>query len=558
LALEFLEGRWLPSTVTNLNDAGAGSLRQAIFDTSAGDTVDFQAGLSGTITLTTGELDIDKDLTIAGPGLTAITVSGDHASRVFNITAGTVCISGLTIADGQISGRGGGIENAGTLTLSDSTLSANSAATFIYPPQYGGAIDNSGTLTVINCTLTGNHVSSEFSTFGGGIFNLGTLTLRDSTLSGNSASSGDSGSAVGGGIANVGTLSVINCTLSDNSTSSVFFGGGGAGICNSSGTLTLSNSTLSGNRASSQSRAAGGGILNLLGMVMIGNTIVAHNTATSSADAAGDLSSQGYNLIGDGTGSSGYVGTDLVGTANMPVDPMLGPLQNNGGPTATMALLPGSPALNAGDPAQLGVADQRGVVRNGGVNIGAYQASARAFVLVAPPKVTSGVPFNMSVTAVDPFGQLAAGYTGTVTFATTDPDARVILPADYPFTAADGGVHTFTDTGLGETTLWTRGRQMVTATNTGDESIVGSVRVKVRHAGHAYPSLEGAPNPSVELELQLMQLAVTQSSERPTDGASALSLAVAGSAARAMLLNVGEVSRMDRSVDGPAGGGLIS
>src|SRR6516164_10217014 len=87
LLLEPLEGRCMPSTVTNLNDAGAGSLRQAIIDTPSSGTVDFQAGLSGTIPLSTGELLIVKDLTIAGPGSDVITVSGNHASRVFDIGA---------------------------------------------------------------------------------------------------------------------------------------------------------------------------------------------------------------------------------------------------------------------------------------------------------------------------------------------------------------------------------------------------------------------------------------------------------------------------------------
>src|SRR5262249_5933057 len=158
------------------------------------------------------------------------------------------------------------------------------------------------------------------------------------------------------------------------------------------------------------------------------------------------LSTSAYNLIGDGSGASGITnGTNgnQVGTAANPIDPLLGPLQNNGGPTQTRALLAGSPALNAGDPAQLGVADQRGVVRHGGVNIGAYQASASAFVLSAPATVTPGTPFDVTVKAVDMFGQTALGYTGTVTFTTSDTDPAVVLPPTYTFTAADHGVHAF-------------------------------------------------------------------------------------------------------------------
>jgi hypothetical protein len=120
-------------------------------------------------------------------------------------------------------------------------------------------------------------------------------------------------------------------------------------------------------------------------------------------------------------------------------------------------------------------------VRSGGVNIGAYQASASSFIVTAPAKVTAGTRFDVSVMARDPFGQLAVGYTGTVTFSTTDPDPSVVLPADYSFTLADGGHHTFP----GETTLQTRGHQTITATDTANGSILGSVTIKVRHAGHA-------------------------------------------------------------------------
>src|SRR5262249_45409401 len=121
--LLWLEDRTLPSTVMNLADSGPGSLRDAIASTSAGGTVDFQPGLTGIITLTSGELALNKDLTIAGPGASVITVSGNHASRVFDVAAPeTVVILGLTIADGR-SLSGGGILNAGTLTASGLTLS---------------------------------------------------------------------------------------------------------------------------------------------------------------------------------------------------------------------------------------------------------------------------------------------------------------------------------------------------------------------------------------------------------------------------------------------------
>src|SRR5262249_25697293 len=117
---------------------------------------------------------------------------------------------------------------------------------------------------------------------------------------------------------------------------------------------------------------------------------------------------------------------------------------------------------NAGDAAQLGVADQGGVVRRGGVNIGAYQASASAFVLTAPATITAGTAFDVTVKAVDMFGQTALGYRGTVTFSTTDPDPGVVLPAAYTFTAADQGMHTF-----GGFTLITPGAQTLTVEDLG-------------------------------------------------------------------------------------------
>ena len=108
----------------------------------------------------------------------------------------------------------------------------------------------------------------------------------------------------------------------------------------------------------------------------------------------GALKSNGYNLIGDGSGGTGLVtgNGNQVGTAASPIDPLLGLLQDNGGPTFTMALLPGSPALNNGDPAQLGQADQRGVVRSGGVNIGAYQASASPSLSAPRPRPPPACP----------------------------------------------------------------------------------------------------------------------------------------------------------------------
>jgi hypothetical protein len=315
--LETLENRTLLSVdiVTNNNDSGSGSLRATIGSAASGDTIEFASNVTGTITLsaTNGPLDINQNLDIAGPGANNLTISGDGATGVFEVDAGlTATISGLTIAygNGGPGSLGGGISNAGTLTVTNSTISDNSA--------FGG----------------------------GGIYNGG--IYNDVTLDG-------------------GTVKVTNSTLSGNSAAS------GGGIDNYGGTLTVTDSTLAGNSAT-----YGGGVDNFLqGVITIGDTIIAGNAAATGPDVNGPVTSLGFNLIGNSSGGSGFVATDLVN-----VSPLLGPLQNNGGPTQTMALLPGSPAVDAGNVALAVDAngnplttDQRGGPRDafGGVDIGAFE-----------------------------------------------------------------------------------------------------------------------------------------------------------------------------------------
>src|SRR5262245_37527826 len=232
--LEVLEDRSLPSTFTVLNllDSGPDSLRAAVAAANANpgaDDIDFAT--TGTIALTSGELAITDSLTINGPGAGALTVSGNDASRVFDITGSTtgVDIRDLTIVHGNgwgaIGHNGGAIYNAAVLNVSNSTLSGNTSGY--------GTIYNSGALTVSNSTLSGNE-----SSYGGGIYNsnTGTLTVSNSTRSGNYG-------ADGGAIYNTGTLAVSNSTLSGNSSQY----GGGAIYNTNSGTLTVGYSTLSAN-----------------------------------------------------------------------------------------------------------------------------------------------------------------------------------------------------------------------------------------------------------------------------------------------------------------------
>jgi hypothetical protein len=265
--LEALEGRDVPSTltVTNNLDSGTGSLRAEIAAAKSKDTIVFDPSLKGqTITLTSGQLEISKSLTIQGLGAGQLTVSGDSLSRVFQVDQKvTVTLSGMTISNGYAgylfnlySYDGGGILNLGTLTVGSCTLSGNHAdgttesLTFI-STHGGGGIYNAGTLTVSNSTLTSNQAVDE----GGGIFNAfrGTATISGCTLSSpgpffqinpNAWQSANDG----GAIFNAGTMTVNSCTYSYNFAN--YFGG----AIDNAGGLTVSNSVFSGNIAAPPGR----------------------------------------------------------------------------------------------------------------------------------------------------------------------------------------------------------------------------------------------------------------------------------------------------------------
>jgi hypothetical protein len=199
--------------------------------------------------------------------------------------------------------------------------------------------------------VTDSTFSGNSAVFGGGIYNQNSsTTVTNSTFSDNSAAFGGGGGGINND--NRSTLTVTNSTFSGNS------GGAGGGIVNS-GTLTVNNSTFSSN-----SGGAGGGIGNF-GTATLKNTIVAGNSAEfGGPDVNGTFTSEGYNLIGKSDGSSGFTdgqNGDQVGTAASPLDPMLGPLADNGGPTLTHALLAGSPAVDKGNTDL--TEDQRGQPR---------------------------------------------------------------------------------------------------------------------------------------------------------------------------------------------------
>jgi FG-GAP-like repeat len=373
LLLSATHARAVTITVTNGNDSGQGSLRQAILDASSGDTINFAPSLT-VINLTSGALVINKNLTITGPAINHLVAQRSIAAPfpILDITAGVVAeISGLTISNGGVGGDNsqGGIYSEGYVVVTNCVLSNNvTAGVYITGAltisnsticHNGEGIINLGDTDITNCTIADNIGS-------GGIYNGANMTIYSSTISGNSTSSD------GAGVGNDGFLDVTNSTISDNTASG--YGGGirnGNNISNS-GFLGIKNSTINGN-----SSANGGGIYNYSTLsATVNSTLIALNSAPSGPDGAGTFASRGYNLVGKRDGTTGFTQpTDQTGTIAAPLDPRLDPagLQNNGGPTPTVALLADGPAINRGDPVFSPGLDQRGYGRVGIPDVGAFE-----------------------------------------------------------------------------------------------------------------------------------------------------------------------------------------
>ena len=338
--------------------AGDTSLRAAIEESNALGGADSISLGAGTHSLGLGEITISSDLTITGAGVGVTFIDGGTLDRIFSVTSGTVTISGVTMQGGDVrfSADGGAIDisSGADVTLTNVDLSGNAA-------DRGGAINNAGTLTLNDVTLDSNQ--SEIN--GGALANSGTAILNRVTISHNS-SGGD-----GGGIESSGggsSVSLTNVTISSNRAD---VNGGGLNVQT---TATLQNVTITSNTATQA-----GGIQESGGTITITNTIIAENVDTDDGngpDIAGSFTSGGNNLIGDIGGANGFtdgVNGDQVGSGGSPIDPLLGGLANNGGPTLTHALITGSSAIDAGSNAGAPSTDQQGNTRDATVDIGAFE-----------------------------------------------------------------------------------------------------------------------------------------------------------------------------------------
>jgi hypothetical protein len=403
-----------PSVVTNSSDKGLGALRDVINQACAGSTItfDMRAGhVTTPITLTSGELVINKSLMIQGPGANLLTISGNIASRVFNISTGnSVQIRDLTIANGKVTGsnRGGNVLNSGTLSLTNCNIYGGTA-------NAAGGLYNMGlSMTLTNCNVggTGSGQANSAPNFGGVGSDSGTLTIDGGSISGNSATSTAGGIAITGGTANIknaritdnsslrgggvyvsgffhsATANIANCLIANNK------GGEGGGIyIEGLSSATVVNTTISGNSSGATGALVGPGIDIEGGNLSLTNVTITNNSTTGFASGGG-ISARGSSIItltntiviGNSTGSgpsdiSGQSGTinssssfNLIGIGGLTngvnnnqvgvTDARLAPLANNGGPTMTHALLPGSTALDAGSNTNAGNAgltnDQRG------------------------------------------------------------------------------------------------------------------------------------------------------------------------------------------------------
>jgi Bacterial Ig domain len=409
-----------PSLTTSLADANC----------------DFIALAAGTYTSASGFTAPARTVSISGPGASSATITRSGAGNVFTVPTGaTLGLSGVTLS-GATNGAGMGVSGTGVATLSNSAVTANTST------ASGGGIAFSGlTLTVADTVISGNSTTGN----GGGVENSGpgTATFQQVLFTQN-ISTGSGGGGAADASAALGTTNFKNVTFTANQADA---DGGAVRSATAGATTSLNNATIAGNIADHNNTGggdAGGGISNTGGTVNVGNSIVANNTATGGGapdcdSAVGSpLTRTGYELIRDATGCTFGVGDSTSGYQTG-VNPLLGALAGNGGTLQTMTLLPGSPAVNAGNPATptgtggtCELIDQRHSVRTSAAvvpcDLGAIEVQpaichsfsrSTGMGVVAPITLDcNGDPFLYSIAANPSHGSLSGfnSTTGSVTY----------------------------------------------------------------------------------------------------------------------------------------------
>lgn len=450
--------------------------------------------------------------------LTASTVSGNTSDSfgggIYNV--GLLALVATTVSDNTGVGSGGGISNFGLGYLTFSRVMNNEVA------GAGGGLSNAGISWLAYSEIRANETTGLLGT-GGGIYNIGMLTTKNSTIDGNFASLSGGGLSISSG----STVTITASTISSNSAA--WHGGGifhstgsdlwlvnstlsgnlsardGGGIANN-GSLDLSNVTITGNTADSDANGSGdgGGVSNSGPVAHLRNGLLAGNTDSDgqSPDCEGTLTSVGYNLLGNNAGCTfSAAAGDQVGTAASPIDPLLGPLRDNGGQTRTHALQKGSPAIDAGNPAgcadssgALLVTDQRGAVRpsNGVCDIGSYEFTVMLVV-------------DSSVDAVDADAGdgVCATASGECTLRAAIQEANALAGANM--ISLPAGTYTLTLHGSGEDEaasgdLDVRGKLLILGQGANRTIIDGDGRDRVFHLLFADLTLIGVTvqNGSVE------------------------------------------------------------
>lgn len=342
---------YIPNKVADTNDGACNadcSLREAIIAANANpgaDVILLKAGTyalsrtgAGEDTAAFGDLDVLDDVTILGDGAQSTIVDGLSQDRVLHVLNGeTADVRGMTLRHGAVTGAGGAVLNAGTLTLTQSIVASSSAS------GAGGAIENTGTLKLFGSTVSDNQAGT-----------------------------------IGGGLHASGDVEIVNSTISSNRASGAF-GGGFYFVANTA--ATINNSTIAFNSATTK----GGGLFAESSAFIgqnaprLSNSILAKNTAGGEADCSGAPLSGGHNLLGLGGGCGDFTvaKADLLGTSGAGLDPGLAALANNGGPTPTHAIATASAARNAGGADACAANDQRGADRpaGGACDIGAFEVT---------------------------------------------------------------------------------------------------------------------------------------------------------------------------------------